>query len=85
MLVDEWVVTLWSILNVRDKTIRDYKHLYKRHLQPLIGSVEINSVTSRDLQVKLLSLPPQTARHTLWWLKLFSEMLKIMGLQQAIL
>ena len=42
MLVDEWVVTLWSILNVRDKTIRDYKHLYKRHLQPLIGSIEIN-------------------------------------------
>ena len=65
MLVDEWVVTLWSILNVRDKTIRDYKHLYKRHLQPLIGSIEINLVTSKDLQVKLLSLPPQTARHTL--------------------
>ena len=38
MLVDEWVVTLWSILNVREKTIRDYKHLYKRHLQPVIGS-----------------------------------------------
>ena len=65
MLVDEWVVTLWSILNVRDKTIRDYKHLYKRHLQPLIGSIEIDLVTSRDIQVKLLSLPPQTARHTL--------------------
>ena len=65
MLVDEWVVTLWSILNVRDKTIRDYKHLYKRHLQPLIGSIDIDLVTSRDLQVKLLSLPPQTARHTL--------------------
>ena len=65
MLVDEWVVTLWCILNVRDKTIRDYKHLYKRHLQPLIGSIEIDLVTSRDLQVKLLSLPPQTARHTL--------------------
>jgi hypothetical protein len=30
MLVDEWVETVWSILNVRDKTIRDYKHLYKR-------------------------------------------------------
>ena len=65
MLVDEWVVTLWSNLNVRDKTIRDYKHLYKRHLQPLIGSVEIDLVTSRDIQVKLLSLPPQTDRYTL--------------------
>jgi hypothetical protein len=65
MLVDEWVLTLWSILNIQDKTIRDYKHLYKSHLQPLIGSVEIDLVTSRDPQVKLLSLPPQTARHTL--------------------
>ena len=61
MLVDEWVVTLWSILNVRDKSICDYKH----HLQPLIRSIEIDLVTSRDLQVKLLSLLPQTARHTL--------------------
>ena len=65
MLVDEWVVTLWSVLNVREKTLRDYKYLYKRHLQPVIGSTEIDLVTSRDLQVKLLSLPPQTARHTL--------------------
>lgn len=56
MLVDEWVTTLWSILNVRDKTLRDYKHLYKRHLQPVIGSTEINLVASRDLQVKLLTL-----------------------------
>ena len=65
MLVDEWVVTLWSVLNIRDKTLRDYKHLYKRHLQPVIGSTEIDLVASRDIQVKLLSLPPQTARHTL--------------------
>ena len=65
MLVDEWVVTLWSVLNVREKTLRDYKHLYKRHLQPVIGSTEIDLVASRDLQIKLLSLPPQTARHTL--------------------
>jgi integrase len=65
MLVNEWVETLWTVLNVREKTLRDYKHLYKRHLEPVIGSIEINSVLPKDLQVKLLSLPPQTARHTL--------------------
>jgi hypothetical protein len=43
MLVDERVVTLWSILSVREKTIRDYKHLHKRQLQPLISSIEIDS------------------------------------------
>jgi integrase len=65
MLVNEWTETLWSVLNVREKTLRDYKHLYKRHLQALIGDLEIGLVNSKDLQVKLLSLPPQTARHTL--------------------
>jgi integrase len=65
MLVDQWVETLWSVLNVRDKTLKDYKHLYKRHLQPVIGALEIDLVSSKDLQVKLISLPPQTARHTL--------------------
>ena len=65
MLVDEWVETVWTVINVREKTLKDYKHLYKSHLKPVIGSLEIDSVSSKDLQVKLLSLPPQTARHTL--------------------
>jgi integrase len=65
MLVDEWVETVWTVLNVREKTLKDYKHLYKTHLKPVIGLLEIDSVASKDLQVKLLSLPPQTARHTL--------------------
>ena len=65
MLVNEWIETLWSVLNVLDKTLKDYKHLYKRHLQALIGDLEIDLEKSKDLQVKLLSLTPQTARHTL--------------------
>ena len=65
MLVDEWVETVWTVLNVREKTLKDYKHLYKSHLKPVIGLLKIDSVSSKDLQVKLLSLPPQTARHTL--------------------
>jgi integrase len=65
MLVDEWVETLWSVLNVTEKTLKDYKHLYKNHLKPVIGSTEIDLVLARDLQVKLISLPAQTARHTL--------------------
>ena len=65
MLIDEWIETVWTVLNVREKTLKDYKHLYKSHLKPVIGLLEIDSVSSKDLQVKLLSLPPQTARHTL--------------------
>lgn len=65
MLVNEWVETLWSVLNVRDKTIQNYKHLYKHHLKAVIGNTEIDLVQAKYLQVKLISLPPQTARHTL--------------------
>jgi integrase len=65
MLVDEWTEKVWTILQVRPKTLHDYKRLYRRHLQPLIGSQELDEVKSEQLQVKLLSLPPQTARHTL--------------------
>lgn len=65
MLVDEWVETVWNVLQVRPKTIHDYKRLYRRHLSPVIGKIEINLVEPSALQKKLLSLPPQTARHTL--------------------
>ena len=65
MLVDDWVETLWKILQVRPKTVHDYKRLYKRHLKPLIGASEFDSLPIQDLQKKLLSLPPQTARHCL--------------------
>ena len=41
------------------------KHLHNRHLQPVIGSAESDLVAIRYMQVKLLSLPQQTAKHTL--------------------
>jgi len=65
MLVNEWVETVWTVLNVRKRTLRDYKHLYKRHLQPVIGSTEIDLVASKEPQIKLSSLPQQAARNTL--------------------
>lgn len=65
MLVNDWVETVWTVLSIRPRTLHDYKRLYRRHLQPLIGHLEIEKVEAKHLQVKLLSLPPQTARHTL--------------------
>ena len=69
MLVNEWVETLWAVLNVRPKTLSNYKHQYYKYLQPIIGSVELDSVKPVDLQKCLLSLPPQTSRHTLMLVK----------------
>ena len=65
VLVDQWVETVWTILQVRPKTLHDYKRLYRRHLSPVIGELDIDAVDSQALQIKLLTLPPQTARHTL--------------------
>ena len=65
MLVDEWVETVWKVLQVRPKTVHDYKRLYRRHLSPVIGANHLDDVSPQILQRKLLSLPPQTARHTL--------------------
>jgi integrase len=65
VLVNEWVETVWKVIQVRPKTVHDYKRLYKRHLQPVIGHQDIKNVDVSAIQKKLLSLPPQTARHTL--------------------
>lgn len=65
MLINEWVETLWNILQVRPKTIHDYKRLYKRHLAEVIGEHSFDEVPLAELQKKLISLPPQTARHCL--------------------
>lgn len=79
MLVNEWVETVWTILSVRPKTLHDYKRLYRRHLEGLIGNLEISEVRSQHLQVKLLTLPPQTARHTLMLAKTIWREAEIYG------
>ena len=69
MIVDIWAETFWTVLNVRKKTLFDYKALYRRHLQPVIGQLELNDVPSVEIQKVLLGLSPQTAKHTLMVLK----------------
>jgi integrase len=63
--IDEWVETLWKVLQVRPKIVHDYKRLYKRHLREVLGPYNFEEVSIPELQKKLLSLPPQTARHCL--------------------
>jgi integrase len=65
VLVSEWIVSFWKVLNVKPKTLYDYQGLYRRHLEPSIGNVELDKVDPIILQRLLLDLPPQTARHTL--------------------
>lgn len=58
-------MTIWGVINVRGKILHACEHLHKSCLQPVIGSTDIDLVASKDLQVKLLSLAPQTVRQML--------------------
>jgi len=69
MLVSEWVETLWTVLNVRPKTLQNYKHQYRRYLKDVMGSYELDLVKPVELQQCLLALPPQTSRHCLMLIK----------------
>ena len=69
MLVNEWVEILWGVLNVRPKTLLNYKHQYGKYLEPVMGSVELDKVEPVAIQRCLLSLPPQTSRHCLMLVK----------------
>ena len=83
MTVDEWTESLWPILNVRPKTLLDYKRLYKRQLAPIIGNDEITLVSSVTIQRKLLTLPPQTSRHTLMLAKTIWREAAMYGIAQS--
>lgn len=65
MLVDDWANKLWPLLNVTKKTRYDYSRLYERYLKPVIGHRQLDDNIRQDLQMHLLTLPPQTSRHCL--------------------
>jgi len=65
VIVNDWITSFWKVLNVKPKTLYDYQGLYRRHLEPSIGNVELDQVDPIVVQRLLLDLPPQTARHTL--------------------
>ena len=65
MLVNEWATKLWPLLNVTKKTRYDYSRLYERHLKPVIGHRDLDENVRQELQLHLLTLPPQTSRHCL--------------------
>ncbi len=77
MLVNKWAETVWTVLNVRPKTLYDYKRLYIKHIDPIVGQSDLDSVDLVALQRKLVELPPQTSRHTLMVLRvLWREAIK---------
>lgn len=65
MLVNKWGEIVWTVLNVRPKTLYDHKRLYIKHINPIVSQSDLDGVDLVVLQRKLVELPPQTSRHIL--------------------
>jgi hypothetical protein len=44
ILIDEWVDTFWNVVNVRPKTLYDYRRQYISHLARMIGFMSLDDV-----------------------------------------
>jgi integrase len=63
--LDAFASSLWPHLNVRKKTLVNYRGTYKLHLSPLMGHKGLSSVTKREILDALAPLPPHTYYQTL--------------------
>ena len=52
MIVDEWADSLWPVLNVRPKTLKNYQHIYKKYLQAEIGSTGLDEVKPDESNIR---------------------------------
>ena len=80
MTVDEALESIWPVINIRPKTLEDYKRLYKKYFRLIIGHLDIESVSGLLIQQQLLKLPPQTSRHCLMLLKTIYREARLHGL-----
>ena len=44
MLVNKGAEIVWTVLNVRPKTLYDHKRLYIKHIDPIVGQSDLDSV-----------------------------------------
>lgn len=80
MTLDEALESIWPVINIRSKTLEDYKRLYRKNFHLIIGHLEISEITGLQVQQRLLQLPPQTSRHCLMLLKTIYREAKLHGL-----
>jgi hypothetical protein len=62
MLGNQWAENYWSISTVSPKTLFDYKGIYRRTIQPLIGETDLNDATLLDLQKMVIAEKPYSVR-----------------------
>ncbi len=78
MKLDEFATEVFATLNVRAKTFATYKSMYKCHISPKIGALEISAIGRSDIKKAIWGLPPQTGQMTLAVIKLlFREAMEL--------
>ena len=60
MLLNEWAKIVWPSLQVTPKTLKNYQGAYRRNLDPCIGNLDINEISSSQTIEALNPLTPQS-------------------------
>lgn len=58
LVLDDWAASCWTTLAVRPHTIKTYQSLYRNHLAPVFGHRDMTTITRREVQRWVLTLPP---------------------------
>ncbi len=78
MLLDQFAKQVFSSLNVRRKTFATYKSMYKCHISPNMGQMNLSDINRSDIKRTLWGLPPQTGQMTLAVIKMiFREAMEL--------
>lgn len=82
MLVNQWAENYWSISTVAAKTLFDYKGIYRREIQPVIGEMDLNEVTLLDIQKMVIAQKPYSARLSLMLVKTLYIEARVFGVTE---
>lgn len=82
MLVNQWAENYWTISTVTAKTLFDYKGIYRREIQPVIGEKDLNEVTLLDLQKMVIAQKPYSARLSLMLVKTLYREARVFGITE---
>lgn len=63
--LDTFAGSIWPHLNVRKKTLINYKGAYKLHIAPSVGTKGLSTISKREILDALAPLPPHTYYQTL--------------------
>ena len=62
MRLNDWADMAWDMLAVSDLTLYNYKLKYHKHIAPVFGDQDIETVTRKEVQLWVLSLSPSVGK-----------------------